>query len=141
MAKKTYKAGDTRKSKKGGLLRLSRSGEWFKTSNSPAAQKRRDMNTRLDAPIANLPGTPYQSQTTERQLAHEANAATTTRYGSTDSALGQTLAQAVQHQSNVNGYYDDYRKNVQTLTEQANAYNQGAMAAMQNLPGMVTGLA
>ena len=142
MAKKpTYKAGDTRKSKKGGLLRLSSSGKWFKTSNSPAAQKQRTLNARLDAPIANLPGTPYQSQTTERQLAHEAQAATTTQYGAKDSALGQALTQAVQHQQNVNGYYEDYRKNLQELQDQATSYNQGAMAAMQALPGMVTGLA
>jgi hypothetical protein len=138
---KTYKAGDTRKSKAGKLLRMSASGKWFKSSNSPAATKERAKNQRLDAPIANLPGTPYQSSTTERQLAHQANAATTVQYGGEEGATKQALAQAVQHQTNVGTYYDDYQNQLKQLQTQAQAFNAGAAAAAQQLPGMVTGLA
>ncbi len=141
MGKPTYKPGDTRKSKAGKLLRMSASGKWFKSSNSPTATQERAKNARLDAPIANLPGTPYQSSTTERQLAHQANAATTVQYGGEEGATKQALAQAVQHQQNVGSYYDDYRTQLQSLQGQAQAFNAGAMAAAQQYPGMVTGLA
>src|SRR6266487_3883026 len=108
---------------------------------TPAQRQQRAMNARLDAPIATLPGTPYASQTTERQLAHEAKAATTVQYGAKDAELKRALAQAVQHQTNVGGYYDEYRNALKSYQDQAQAYNAGAQAAMGQLPGMVTGLA
>ncbi len=108
---------------------------------TPQQRQQRQMNQRLDAPIANLPGTPYQSSTTERQLAHQANAATTVEFGGSEQATKQALAQAVQHQQNVGSYYDDYRTQLQALQGQAQAFNAGAMAAAQQYPGMVTGLA
>jgi hypothetical protein len=146
MAKKPatpkYKPGDTRKSKTGKTLRLSSTGKWFQSSTSPAADKQRALNTRLNSPISSFqtPAGTITSPTTERDLAHEADAASTVKYGTGD-GLKQALAQAVQHQTNVGSYYDDYRTQLQSLQGQAQAYNAGALQAMQALPGMVTGLA
>jgi hypothetical protein len=142
MAKPKYKPGDTRKSRTGKTLRFSSTGKWFQSSTSPAADKQRALNTRLNAPISSFqtPQGTITSPTTERDLAHEAAAASTVKYG-TGGGLKQALAQAVQHQTNVGSYYDDYRTQLQTLQGQAESYNAGALEAMKALPGMVTGLA
>ena len=100
------KPGDTKKKGKT-LYRMSSSGKWFKSSNSPAANKQRRLNARLDLPAATIPGTNLASSVTERDLAHQAQAATTVKYGPQDQAIAEQLAQAVQQKTNTNAWYDD----------------------------------
>lgn len=140
MAKKlTPKPGDT-KTKGKTLYRMSGSGEWFKSSNSPAATKQRALNTRLNAPVANIPGTQLTSGMTERDLAHEAGTATTVKYAPQEQAIAQELTNAVQQKTDTNAWYDDYKNRLESYRQQVGVYQQGANDAMKSLQGGVTGL-
>jgi hypothetical protein len=133
------KPGDT-KTKGKTLYRMSSSGKWFKSSNSPKANQQRALNTRLAQPIANIPGTNLTSGLTERDLAHEAGAATTVKYAPSEQAIAEQLAQAVQQKTDTNVWYEDYKNRLQSYQQQVGAYQQGANDAMQHLQQGVTGL-
>ncbi len=131
--------GDTKKKGKK-LYRLSSSGKWFKSSNSKKAEKQRALNARLDAPIATLPGTNYQSQLTERDLAHQANAATLVRYGGAENDLRSQLGLAQQQQRNTGHWYDEYRAQLAAAQQQNAVMQQQYAQAQAALPGLVQGL-
>ena len=101
---------------------------------TPAQKKTRAVNVRLNAPIA--PG----SSTTERDLAHEAQAATTVRYGPQDRALAEQLGIAQQTQQDTGQLYDQYRQALQQHTAQIQAYQAGAQQALQQTAQGITGL-
>ena len=101
---------------------------------TPAQKKTRAVNVRLNAPIA--PG----SSTTERDLAHEAQAATTVRYGPQDRAIAQQLGIAQQTQQDTGQLYDQYRAALQQHAAQVQAYQAGAQQALQQTAQGITGL-
>ncbi len=101
---------------------------------TPAQKKTRAVNVRLSAPIA--PG----SSTTERDLAHEAQAATTVRYGPQDRAIAQQLGVAQQTQQDTGTFYDQYRAALQQHAAQVQAYQAGAQQALQQTAAGITGL-
>lgn len=107
---------------------------------SKGQQQQRAMNVRLAQPVASIPGTQLASPVTERDLAHEAGAATNVRYGPQEGAIAEQLAQAVQQKSDTNTWYEDYKNRLQTYQQQVGAYQQGANDAMQGLQQGVTGL-
>jgi hypothetical protein len=107
---------------------------------SPQQRQQREMNARLAQPIATIPGLSLASPLTERDLAHEAGAATTVRYGPQETAIAQQLAQAVQQKNDTQTWYDDYKNRLQSYQQQVGAYQQGANDAMQRLQQGVTGL-
>jgi len=141
-AKKTYKPGDTRKSKTGGTLRLSSTGKWFKSSNSKKANQQRDLNARLNAPIAafETPQGVMASPVTERDLAHEAQAATNVKYGPQRSALANELGGAEAQRGGTNTWFNDYRAKLQAWQQQVQDAQAASVAAAQRLPGLVQGL-
>jgi hypothetical protein len=126
--------------KKGQLYRVSSTGRPFKSSNSAKANQQRALNARLDQPAAIIPGTNLTSQLTERDLAHQAGAATTVRYGPQEQSIAEQLAQAVQQKNDTQAWYDDYKNRLQSYQQQVGAYQLGAQQAMQALQGGVTGL-
>ena len=101
---------------------------------TPAQKKTRAVNVRLNAPIA--PG----SSTTERDLAHEAQAATTVRYGPQDRAIAQQLGVAQQTQQNTGTFYDQYRQALQQHAQNVQLYQTGAQQALANTAAGITGL-
>ena len=101
---------------------------------TPAQKKTRAVNVRLNAPIA--PG----SSTTERDLAHEAEAATTVRYGPQDRALAQQLGVAQQTQQDTGSFYDQYRQALQQHAQNVQLYQAGAQQALQQTAQGITGL-
>jgi len=101
---------------------------------TPAQRQSRAVNVRLKAPIA--PG----SSVTERDLAHEAQAATTVRYGPQDRALAQQLGVAQQTQLDTASAYDQYRQALQQHAAQVQAYQQGAQQALAQTQAGITGL-
>jgi hypothetical protein len=131
--------GDTKKKGKT-LYRMSSSGKWFKSSNSPKANQQRALNARLDQPAATIPGTNLTSGLTERDLAHQAGAATSVKYGPAEQSIAEQLAQAVQQKTDTQSWYDDYKNRLQSYQQQVGAYQQGANDAMQHLQAGVTGL-
>jgi hypothetical protein len=94
----------------------------------------RTLNARLNAPI--VPG----SSTTERDLAHEAQAAQTVRYGPQDAALGQQLGVAQQTERDTGSLYDQYRQALQQHSANISAFQAGAQQALGALQQGVTGL-
>jgi hypothetical protein len=94
----------------------------------------RTLNARLNAPI--VPG----SSTTERDLAHEAQAAQTVRYGPQDAALGQQLGVAQQTERDTGSLYDQYRQALQQHSQNISAFQAGAQQALGALQQGVTGL-
>jgi hypothetical protein len=94
----------------------------------------RTLNARLNAPI--VPG----SSTTERDLAHEAQAAQTVRYGPQDAALGQQLGVAQQTERDTGSLYDQYRAALQQHSANISAFQAGAQQALGALQQGVTGL-
>jgi len=107
---------------------------------TPKQRQQRQMNARLNQPIANIPGTQLASPVTERDLAHEAQAAITVKYGPQEQAIAEQLQQAVQQQTNTKSWYDDYKQRLQGYQQQVGAYQQGAVDAMKSFQGAVTGL-
>jgi hypothetical protein len=94
----------------------------------------RTLNARLNAPI--VPG----SSTTERDLAHEAQAAQAVRYGPQDAALGQQLGVAQQTERDTGSLYDQYRQALQQHSANISAFQAGAQQALGALQQGVTGL-
>jgi hypothetical protein len=94
----------------------------------------RALNTRLNAPIT--PG----STTTERDLAHQAEAATTVKYGPQDRAVAQQLGIAQQTQQDTGNFYDQYRQALQQHATNVQAYQAGAQQALQQTAQGITGL-
>jgi hypothetical protein len=107
---------------------------------SPQQRQQRQTNARLAQPIATIPGLSLASPLTERDLAHEAGAATTVRYGPQEQAIAQQLTQAVQQKTDTNAWYEDYKTRLQSYQQQVGAYQQGAVDAMKSFQGGVTGL-
>jgi len=123
--------------------KLSNAGERSKLPAKYLTSKQRqqrEMNARLDMPAATIPGTNLASPLTERDLAHQAQAATTVRYAPQEQAIAQQLAQAVQQKTDTGSWYDDYKNRLQGYQQQVGAYQQGAQDAMQHLQAGVTGL-
>jgi hypothetical protein len=94
----------------------------------------RTLNARLNAPI--VPG----SSTTERDLAHEAQAAQTVRYGPQDAAIRQQLGVAQQTERDTGSLYDQYRAALQQHSASIQAFQAGAQQALGALQQGVTGL-
>jgi hypothetical protein len=101
---------------------------------SKPQQASRTLNARLNAPIT--PG----SSTTERDLAHEAQAATTVRYGPQDRQLAQQLGVAQQTQVDTGNAYDQYRQALQQHATNVQLYQAGAQQALQQTAQGITGL-
>jgi hypothetical protein len=94
----------------------------------------RALNTRLNAPIT--PG----STTTERDLAHQAEAATTVKYGPQDRKLAEQLGVSRQTEQDTSGFYDQYRQALQQHATNVQAYQAGAQQALQQTAQGITGL-
>ena len=135
------KPGDTKRKGKT-LYRMSSSGKWFKSSNSKKANQQRALNARLNAPIASFqtPNGTIVSPSTERDLAHEAQAATTVQYGAQRQGLANDLTSATNQQAGNQHWFDDYRNKLADWQAQIAQANQQNVAAAQALPGMVQGL-
>jgi len=101
---------------------------------TPQQRQSRAVNLRLKAPIA--PG----SNVTERDLAHEAQAATTVRYGPQDRALAQQLGVAQQTERDTASAYDQYRAALQQHAAMVQSFQQGAQQALQQTAQGITGL-
>jgi len=101
---------------------------------TPAQKQTRQTNARLNQPIA--PG----SKTTERDLAHEAQAAVGVRYGPQDRALGQQLGVAMQTERDTGSLYDQYQQALQQHAAAVQAYQAGAQNALAGTAAGITGL-
>jgi hypothetical protein len=101
----------------------------------PAAAKQRTLNARLNAPIT--PG----SSITERDLAHEAQAAQAVKYGPAESDLGQQIGRSQQIERDTGSYFDEYQRQIAAHAQAVAAFQQGAQAGMQQAATGITGLA
>jgi hypothetical protein len=101
---------------------------------APAQAKARALSVRLNAPIT--PG----SSTTERDLAHEAQAATTVKYGTALSDAATNVGIGEQTQRDTGALYDQYRQALQQHQQNIALYQAGAQQALQNTQAGITGL-
>lgn len=101
---------------------------------TPGQRQARAVNVRLNAPIA--PG----SSITERDLAHEAQAATTVQYGPQDRAISQQLGVAQQTERDTGQLYDQYRAALAQHQAAIQGYQAGAQTALQQTAAGITGL-
>ncbi len=102
---------------------------------APAQAKQRALSQRLAQPIA--PG----SSITERDLAHEAQAAQTVRYAPQERELGQQIGVAQQTERDTGSFYDQYQQALQQHSANIAAYQAGAQQGMQQAMAGITGLA
>lgn len=102
---------------------------------SSTQQKSRALNTRLNAPIT--PG----SSTTERDLAHAAQAATSVQFGPQEQALGQQLGVAQQTQRDTGSFYNEYKAALEQHAQNVQAFQAGAQQALAGTAQGITGLA
>jgi hypothetical protein len=106
-------------------------------AQNPAGKKvlqQRALTARLNAPIT--PG----STTTERALAHEAQAAQTVKYQPAETALNQQIGVSQQTQRDTGSFYDQYQQNLQAHQANIAAFQQGAQQALQQTAAGITGL-
>jgi len=101
---------------------------------NPAQKKARALNVRLSAPIA------AGSSTTERDLAHEAQAATTVKYGPQDRKIAEQLGISQQTEKDTGAFYDQYRQALQQHAQNVALYQAGAQQALANTAQGITGL-
>jgi len=101
---------------------------------NPAQKKARALNVRLSAPIA------AGSSTTERDLAHEAQAATTVKYGPQDRKIAEQLGISQQTEKDTGSFYDQYRQALQQHADNVALYQAGAQQALTNTAQSITGL-
>jgi hypothetical protein len=101
---------------------------------SPSQLKQRQLNQRLDTPVT--PG----SSLTGRDLAHQANAATTVQYGPQQAALNTKLAQTQQLGNDTAGWYDQFKAELQKHQDNIAANGQAAQDGVRAQTGAVGAL-
>ncbi len=101
---------------------------------APAQAKARALRIRLDAPIT--PG----SSTTERMLAHEAQAAQTVKYQPQETEINKQLGIAQQTERDTGSFYDQYQQALQAHSANIQAFQAGAQQALQQTQAGITGL-
>jgi hypothetical protein len=94
----------------------------------------RALNTRLNAPIT------AGSTTTERDLAHAAQAATSVKYGPQETQANQLIGTAQQTQRDTGDYYNQYIQQLQQHQSNVAAFQQGAQTALAQTAQGITGL-
>lgn len=102
---------------------------------APAQAKSRALTKRLATPIA--PG----SSVTERDLAHEAQAAQTVRYGPAESDLAQQVGRSQTIERDTGTFYDQYLQMQAQHAAAVAAFQQGAQQALAQTAAGMTGLA
>ncbi len=102
---------------------------------APAQAKSRALTKRLATPIA--PG----SAITERDLAHEAQAAQTVKYGPLESDFAQQIGRSQQVERDTGTFYDQYLQLQAQHAAAVQAFQQGAQQALAQTAAGVTGLA
>jgi len=101
---------------------------------APQQAKARALRIRLDAPIT--PG----SSTTERDLAHEAQAAQTVRYAPQERDLTSQIGRSENVERDTGTFYDQYQQQLQTHAANIAAYNAGAQQALAQTAQGITGI-
>jgi hypothetical protein len=100
-----------------------------------AQRQQRTMNTRLAAPIT------AGSSITERDLAHQADAATNVQYGPQEAALRQQLGVAQTRQRDTGGFYDQYIAQLAANRKAISDQQQATQAQLGQISAGITGLA
>jgi hypothetical protein len=104
-------------------------------SQLPAAmRRRRELNARLNAPIT------AGSSTTERDLAHAAQAATSVRYGPQERQIGEQIGIAQTTERDTGSFYDEYQRQLAAHAANVAAFQQGAQQALAQTAQGITGL-
>lgn len=102
---------------------------------SPAQRQQRATTARLNAPA--VPG----SSLTNRDVARQANNASTVRYAGAEGQLGQQLTDARQNLTNQGSYYDQYKADLAQHQANVAGYQQGAVDAISHLAPALAGIA